>query len=259
MWEEHITGKDIGLHISGGPFAPSLPSLLCVHGSGGGGGEFGQLGEGLAGVANTAAVDLPGHGDTPGPGMQSVEDYTQWVADLLAAGPVRPFLLGHSLGGAIALQMALTRPELISGLVLWGTGARLRVLPAILDGLAGDFVGAQPMLIDIAFAEDAPAGLKSEYARHFAGNEGKVVWGDYYSCDHFDVMDRLGEISLPTIAVAGQQDRLTPPKYAEFMAGRIAGAELAVIPGAGHMIHVEQPRLAARTLGRWLGARGGPQ
>ncbi|MFH1035280.1 MAG: alpha/beta hydrolase [Pseudomonadota bacterium] len=256
MWQEHLRDRQLGLISFGGAFDPARPGLLCVHGSGGRGDEFSLLLEALGEAANSAALDLPGHGATPGPGRQSVADYAAWVADFLAAGPVRPWLLGHSLGGAIALTVALERPELLGGLVLWGTGARLKVLPAILEGLAQHFLPTVELLVDLAYAPATDPAIKDLGRRAMAASEPQVLWGDYFSCDHFDVMAGLGSITLPTLVVCGQEDRLTPPKYSQFLAGRIPGARLAVIPRAGHMLHQEEPLAAAQALAGFLAGRG---
>jgi pimeloyl-ACP methyl ester carboxylesterase len=252
MWTKHDLKGGVGLTVASAPFDPVRPSLLCVHGSGGSGVEFAEMFTHLAGRVNAAALDLPGHGATPGPSMNRVEDYAAWVAGFIAAGPVRPWLLGHSLGGAIALAVGLARPELLSGLVLWGTGARLRVLPAILEGLASAAeatLGATlGLVVDNAYSFDAHPSLKVLGRAHLAKVDPRVTLGDYSACDRFDVMARLGEISLPTLVVCGENDRLTPLKYSQYLASHIAGARLTVIPGAGHMLQEEQPVAAAQAL-----------
>jgi pimeloyl-ACP methyl ester carboxylesterase len=177
-----------------------------------------------------------------------VEDYAAWVAGFIAAGPVRPWLLGHSLGGAIALSLGLARPELLSGLVLWGTGARLRVLPAILEGLASAAEATLSLVVENAYSLDAHPSLKALGRAHLAKVDPRVTLGDYSACDRFDVMARLGEISLPTLVVCGEGDRLTPLKYSQYLASHISGARLTVVPGAGHMLQEEQPVAAAQAL-----------
>ena len=73
MWSEHPRGRTMGLTQFGGDCGAARPSLLCVHGSGGRGLEFAPLLEALGGgAANAAALDLPGHGGTPGPGRKRV-------------------------------------------------------------------------------------------------------------------------------------------------------------------------------------------
>jgi pimeloyl-ACP methyl ester carboxylesterase len=253
MWEKHVKATGAGLEVGTGDFVPGLPSLLCIHGSGGAGAEFLPLLGHLKGVANGAALDLPGHGNTPGPGFSSVWDYAQWVADFLAAGPVRPVVLGNSLGGAIALALGLERPELLSGLVLWGTGGRLRVLPAILEGLKADFAATVKLLVGYAYAPGTDQALKAAGGGGMAACAPQVLLGDYSACNDFDVMGRLGEIALPTLVVCGEEDSLTPVKYSRHLAGAIAGARLEIVPGAGHVLHQEKPGPGAALLKGFLG------
>ena len=68
-----------------------------------------------------------------------------------------------------------------------------------------------------------------------------VTIGDFTACDGFDVMDRIGQVRLPVLVIVGEDDELTPPKYAEFLARAIPGARLARIPRAGHYVSLEQP------------------
>ncbi|MCB2227994.1 MAG: alpha/beta hydrolase [Desulfarculaceae bacterium] len=254
MWPQAWQSAEVGLSFPRREFDPALPTLLCVHGSGGRGAEFLPMLELLGGAANAAAIDLPGHGETPGPGRSEVADYVAWLAAFLEAGPIKPVLLGNSLGGAIALGMALSRPELLSGIVSWGSGARLRVLPKIIDGLAHDFEPTVEYLAQMAFADATDPALKEQGRREMALTAPEVLHGDYSACDRFDVMARLGEIALPCLVVCGDGDKLTPLKYSQYLAANIAGAKLAVIPGAGHLIHAEQPEAGARALADFVAA-----
>lgn len=251
MWQEHLKNTKAGL-ISGGPADSGLPPLLCVHGSGGRAAEFAPLLEELWPHAQAAAIDLPGHGDSPDPGRDDVWAYANWLAGFLAAGPARPVVLGHSLGGAICLALALTRPELARGLVLWGSGARLKVLPAILEGLRDDFGPTVKMVAGLAYAKGADPELVKSGENVMAASRPGVMLGDYSACDKFDVMARLGEIDLPALAVVGDGDRLTPLKYSQYLADHMPDCRLAVLPGAGHMLHHEQPALGAAAVLEFL-------
>jgi pimeloyl-ACP methyl ester carboxylesterase len=213
-----------------------------VHGSGGCGAGFLPQLSGLDGHLNVAAVDLPGHGDTPGPGMESVDAYAAWLGDFLEAGPVRPVLLGHSLGGAVVMSLALARPHLVRGLILAGTGSRLRVLPAILDGVLANFHPTVCMIVQTAYARAADPRLIAQGTEIMSQVDPRVLWGDLTGCDRFDLDERLKEIALPTLVIVGDNDRLTPPKYSRHLAGAIAGARLVVLPGTGHMAYVERHR-----------------
>jgi pimeloyl-ACP methyl ester carboxylesterase len=158
MWEQHTSGLEVGFHLSRRPYDPALPGLLCVHGAGGQGQLFRAQLAGLSRVANVAAVDLPGHGQTPGPSYESIQDYASWLADFIECGPIRPFLLGHSMGGAVAQTLALARPGLIRGLILAATSARLRVAPDLLQMLRDDYPRACEEIVSGLMA---PAAMKS--------------------------------------------------------------------------------------------------
>ena len=220
----------------------ALPSLLMIHGSGGNKDAWrAQFGGGLKEM-NLAAIDLPGHGDTPGPSMDKVEDYAAWLSEFIASGPLRPVLMGHSLGGAVAQMMALTNPALIKGLVLVGTGSRLKVLPAILDGLFSDFASTVKMIVKYAYDDNADPMLLEHGYKEMMQRSPEVYHGDFSACNAFDVSDRLGEIKTPTTMIVGAGDKLTPPKYSEFLAGGIPGSTVTVIQDAGHMVALEQPK-----------------
>jgi pimeloyl-ACP methyl ester carboxylesterase len=242
MWDLHLRGVKAGLARGRGGYDPARPSLLLVHGSGGRGAGFLPQLSGLADHVNVAAIDLPGHGDTPGPGLESIEAYAAWLGDFLEAGPVRPVLLGHSLGGAVVMTLALVRPHLLRGLILAGTGSRLRVLPAILEGVLADFDPTVRLIVQTAYAREADPRLVAQGVEIMSQVEPKVLWGDFTACDRFDIGQRLGEITHPTLVIVGEDDRLTPPKYSERLAGAISGARLAVLAGAGHMAYVERHR-----------------
>src|SRR5207244_12526716 len=64
--------------------------------------------------------------------------------------------------------------------------------------------------------------------------------GDLRACDAFDVMTRIDTIRAPTLAICGEEDRRTPPKYSRFFGERIAGSRVVVVPGSGHYVQVEQ-------------------
>ncbi|MGZ3664019.1 MAG: alpha/beta fold hydrolase, partial [Ktedonobacterales bacterium] len=79
-----------------------------------------------------------------------------------------------------------------------------------------------------------------------------VLHRDLSACNDFDMMAELGRITQPTLIVVGEADRLTPPKYAAFLHDNIAGAELLIVPNAGHYVPAEAPDALADALRDWL-------
>lgn len=231
------------------------PVMLLVHGAGGNHQHWGYAIRNLKG-ASVYALDLPGHGRSHGAGRSTIVDYADFIIRFMdVVGLAKAIVAGHSMGGAIAMTIALRYPDRIAGLVLVGTGARLRVLPAILEGILHDFERTVALICEYAYAPSAPQELVLQGQRQMLQVAPRVIHNDFAACNAFDVMERLGEIHCPTLVICGSEDKLTPPKYATFLVERIAGAELALIDGAGHMVMMEKPddvaAAIASALAKW--------
>lgn len=229
------------------------PAVCLVHGSGGSREAWTHQLAGLADIARVVAVDLPGHGGSGGTVPRRIEDAAAVVAAFLdALGIARVVIGGHSMGGAIAQQFALSYRDRVEGLILVGTGARLRVLPQMLELLASDYPKGIDLLMSLAVGANAPAALRASLHRATADNAPGVVLGDLQACDRFDVMSRLSALDVPALVICGEEDQLTPPKYARFLGERIAGASVTVIPGAGHYVQMEKPDETTRAIREFL-------
>jgi pimeloyl-ACP methyl ester carboxylesterase len=224
---------------------------VLVHGAGGSHRHWPLEALALPG-RRAIVVDLPGHGGSPGPARRAIADYAR---DLLAfldgMELARAVVVGHSMGGAIALTLALDSPGRVAGLGLVGTGARLRVTAGILQATAdpSSLSAAAEVMADWSFAPGASPALRSEFKEGLRSLPAAVVHGDFCACDAFDVRERLGEIRMPTAVVCGDADRSTPPRYSEFLQAHIAGARLTMIPEAGHMVALEAPAATVAALG----------
>jgi pimeloyl-ACP methyl ester carboxylesterase len=115
--------------------------------------------------------------------------------------------------------MALEYASEVSGLILIGTGARLRVLPSILEE---------------------------------AQRASVVAYRDWVACNTFDIMDKLDEIHLPTLIMCGVDDPFTPVKYSQYLHDRIQGSTLCIIDKAGHYVMRDQPEQVNQTIDEWL-------
>ena len=234
------------------------PPVVFIHGAGGGHQHWLYQVWGLP-QTETYALDLPGHGRSAGPSRDRIADYGDWVVAFLdALGLEQAVLVGHSMGGAISQDVALRYPQRVAGLGLVGTGARLRVLPAILEGIHRDFEATVRLIVQHAFGPEAPPEMTRLGRRQMAQTPPDVLYGDFVACDRFDVVGRLGEIAAPVVVVCGTQDRLTPVKYAAYLRDHLRDARLHLVEGAGHMVMVERPQAVAQALGDLL-ARMGPR
>jgi pimeloyl-ACP methyl ester carboxylesterase len=230
------------------------PTIVFLHGSG----DSAQVWDAVIDCLphyTTLALDLPGHGalfDRPGPATMSVEDYAGAVrAELTHRTLDHVCLVGHSLGSAIALRMAVDYPALVGRLVLAGAGARLRVLPALLEQARTDPEAAKTELVELGFAPGHQQQAR-DYNNHLAPIAAGTLHRDLAACDSFDMMSELGRIAQPTLVLMGEEDRLTPPKYANFLVERLDNARLALLSGVGHYAQIEAPAAIADAIRVWL-------
>jgi pimeloyl-ACP methyl ester carboxylesterase len=233
------------------------PPLVLIHGAGGTHLYWPPEIRRLPGYC-VYAVDLPGHGKSEGcDGQQTIDDYANYLVDWLESVQLRrAVFIGHSMGSAVALSMAILHPEYVVGLGLISAGARLRVNPDIL-GYAADqttFLKAADLLVSYSFSANTPSRLIELSSRRMLETRQSVFLGDLLACNCFDVMEHLCAINKPTLVVCGTEDEMTPLRYAQFLANTIPHAQLFTIPNAGHMVMLEQPRLVANGLLSFLGA-----
>jgi pimeloyl-ACP methyl ester carboxylesterase len=237
-------------------------AFVLVHGFTGSRDDFREHVPELARLGRTLALDQRGHGGTTNSGR--LADYTLdgLVADLAAAfdalGLARADLLGHSLGGMVALRFTLAHPERVASLVLMDTSARPMPLPlpepvraTLVKLVHGEGVAA--LLPGIRGREDVAPAFRRTVERmgedaFWARIQRKLETMDPFAWEallavlgeHAPVTGRLGEIRCPTLVLVGAEDRpfLEP---ADELARGIAGAERVTIEDAAHSPQLENP------------------
>jgi pimeloyl-ACP methyl ester carboxylesterase len=231
--------------------AAGCPTLVLIHGAGGARLHWPAELRRLAG-ASVYTLDLPGHGRSTGEGNDTIRGYAKAIAAFLQAVDTGPtIIVGHSMGGAIAMTLALDF-DCLAGAVLVGTGARLRVAPAILEGIHTNFEQSVELITRFAWSQGALPRLIELGRQALLDTGPDVLLGDFSACDSFDVMERLEEVRVPTLVISSSADQLTPVKYGRFLAGHIPNAHLVVIENAGHMMMLEQPNEVARAVRKFL-------
>lgn len=216
----------------------------------------GQL-DGLAGLGRIVAVDLPGFGATPalGDGQQpiSMEAYADLVVEVATGLGFDRFVLGGvSMGGYVALAALRKHRGRLLGLALIDTRAeadttdtvRGRVIDAdrvLAEG--GEFLVERMLpkvLAERTTAErpDLVARVAAMMRRAQPAGIAAALRG---MAGRADTTAEAAKLTVPTTVIVGADDTLTPPDAARRLAAAIPGAQLAVIPGAGHLAPVEQP------------------
>ncbi len=239
-------------YTEAGPHDPALPPILLIHGAGGSRLDWPGVLRRIPG-RRVLTVDLPGHGKSSGPGRERMTDYAADLAGLIEGLAIRRVVVvGHSMGGAVALQLALSYPDRVAGLILLGAGARLRVHPDILNGIVSDPASTTALIISQEYAAGTAQASLDRGQRLMQAVDPTVIHSDFIACDAFDVMAQLGQIAAPTLVIVGAEDRLAPVKYSEYLAKNMPRARLVVIERAGHMVMLEQPEAVSKAVQEWL-------
>ncbi len=164
----------------------------------------------------------------------------------------RPVVCGHSMGGAIALSLALAHPKELGGLILVSTGAKLGVDPVILDGLRGQPLRAVEKLITPRSFNSLDLSLGREARASLSVSNLEVFLNDYLACQNFDVRADLQRIDTKTLIVCGDKDKMTPPKWSHYLKANISGSELYFVKDSGHMLPLEKPGALAGVVQAFL-------
>ncbi|MFF5497292.1 alpha/beta fold hydrolase [Streptomyces aquilus] len=201
-------------------------------------------------------LDLRGHGDSSGAGVRTIAELADDVLALLDHLAVeRCVLVGHSMGGMIAQTVTLAHPERVERLVLVNSIGRMTYSRGrgLLMGVSTLvpfklFVAAN---IQRAFAPGYPRDEIRAYVKASANTPREVVMTLYGAMRAFDVLDRVGEIRVPTLMVHGYHDIQLPVRQMLRMAKAYPDAEVRIID-AGHELPVEKPEELTRTLDRFV-------
>lgn len=234
--------------------------LLLLHGFTGRGTSWGDHARALARLARVITVDLPGHGrsGTAGPGRMTVERTADDLARILRRlDPAPADVIGYSLGARIALRLAVDHPDAVARLVLESPSAGLETAAeraarrgadeALAQRIEQD--GVEPFVIEWerqpVFASHAAlpmaraARIRAIRLRNSATGLAASLRGAGQGSME-PLFDHLAGIDRPTLVVAGALDERGGPR-AERIAAGIPGARLAIVDGAGHTPHDEQP------------------
>ena len=253
-----LTVNGIGLNVE---VAGAGPPLLLQHGFTGSTATWESHLPALAGCATTIAVDLIGHGASDAPADPARYAMSHCIADLLAVldrlGVGRTGVLGYSMGARVALHLVLAAPERVAALVLESGSPGLagesersarrasdeELAAAIERDGVQTFVAHWEQLPLFASQDTLPAAVRSALRRQRLRNSAQGLAHSLRGMGtgaQASLWRRLGEIDAPALLIVGALDE----KFCQIgcaMAGAMPRAGLAVVPGAGHAVHLERP------------------
>ncbi len=271
----HVNGVDLAWSVTGSS-PGGTPTLVLLHGFTGSSHDFALEVDALAGRRRVVTLDQRGHGHSTRAGVLDGYTIDQLAADLtvflesVGGGPVD--LLGHSMGGRVALGTVLSRPDLVHSLILMDTSAWSFMPPdeelrALVRGFMEAFDPSEgmPATLSLGGPEDTlieaatPAEWQKEKEAIFTGMDAYAVKG-FGMALMADVAD--GEVSLrpdlpsitcPTTVIVGEHDHPLVDQAAD-LAAEVADGRLAVIEGAYHspqLTHADAWRAAVEAHLAW--------
>lgn len=239
---QEIDGRKIASWVNHGGFLPDRRTLVFIHGSGGDHTNWIRQYTLLKHTFNIAALDLPGHGRSEGPGEREVSAYVEWVKKILdGLGIFRPVLIGHSLGAAIGLSFVIRYGTAAAAVVPVGGGLRMPVNPMILEGLLQDPASVFGMAAKFSVAKQNREKFSGLIEESLSRVDPGILHGDFSACNALDITEAVAGIRIPTLVICGAQDKMTPPSLSQSITDRIPGAGLVLIEGAGHFVMMENP------------------
>jgi proline-specific peptidase len=265
--------------VPDGPDMRERPTLLYLHGGPGfDHAYFKPSPAALIDAAQFVYLDQRGQGRSDRVPVESctIEQMAFDAATFCRAlGIERPAVLGHSFGGFVALHLAIHHPGVVGSLILVDTAASSADMAGAMQRLEERYGAEVRSAAEPVFGGDFSEAAMTEFMRlvapayvHDPEKMGPVLetWGRssfntevaaHYFANRaalYDVRDRLGEIRVPTLVVVGENDWLIPPGASRVVAEGVPGAELVVIPRAGHFPFHERPEAYADAVGRFLSA-----
>lgn len=144
------------------------------------------------------------------------------------------------------MEFALSYPDVLKGLIIVDSGARLRVNHVTLEVLSR---GEHPLdNIKYSYSFKVSPTVLKRAAEEMKTVPTQILLADFQACNNFNIMDNVHRINLPTLILCGQEDQMTPVKFSEYLSKQLPQSILVLIPDAGHMSMMEQSDAVNRSI-----------
>ncbi len=229
-----------------------LPAVVFVHGAGGDHSVWVLQSRYFAHHGrNLVALDLPGHGRSGGPALESVEAIAAWLEDICATLALERYaLIGHSLGALAALAHAAAFPDRVTALALLGPAAPMTVSDALLEAAEHDSPRAAGLITGWSHSPARQLGgnpvpgmwMTGQGARLLERMRPGVLHADLRACHRYaDALAAGAAVRCPALLLLGARDVMAPARTATALAEAIPAARTVTLPDAGHAMMAEQP------------------
>ena len=196
------------------------------------------------------ALDLPGHGRSQGPGLDSIAAMADWVVRAMDAAHLEAAaVVGHSMGSLVAYVLAARHPDRCRALALLGASAPMPVTDALLDAARDNDHAAIDMANTWSHSPSAKLGACPNPGMWMLGGGERlletaapgVFHADLAACNGFDPEADAGPVRCPALVVVGEADQMTPARAGIRVSERLQDARLERLAGCGHAMLSEQP------------------
>jgi len=223
--------------------------MVFLHAAGSNGNSWHNQLAHFGGSHSPIAPDLPGHGRSGGvEGFGSIQQYSDFIAEFARALNLGPaVMVGRSMGGAIAMDLAIRYPRIVSGLVLIATAAKFNIPAERLNGFKAVVQGRAPQaFVTMGFSpktvSDNFAVIRESWGEQIK-TDPRVRYTDLKACSEVDLRNDLARIQKPALIIAGADDENTPVSDLELIQSNIPGSpKLEVIANSAHNVTTEKPR-----------------
>jgi pimeloyl-ACP methyl ester carboxylesterase len=247
-----LDGRRVFAGTGGREHEAGLPAVLLVHGAGMDHSVFALQARALAHHGrNVLALDLPGHGRSDGPALDSIAAMAEWLLRAAAAcGMARMRLAGHSMGALVALEAAAQGGARIEALALLGFAPEMRVHPDLLAAARSGSHNAVELMTSWSLSARSQLGANAAPGMWLGGGalrlleraDGASLANDLAACDAYrGAGAAAARVGCPTLLLLGGADRMTPAAAARAFADRLGAARIIVLPGTGHLMTAEEP------------------
>ena len=201
------------------------------------------------------SLDLPGHGESEGPAVDSSQDFREFIKAFADVMGLAPFVFaGHSMGGSMALDYALHYPETLKGIVAVGAAPKWDISSELIRMWKENPDEARDRNTSYLFSKKTPGHIIERYDKQLRASSAQACLADSQACATYDLEEELHRIELPCLVICGDEEEWIDGSRS--IHSRLPHSTLEIVPAAGHAVLVEQPNWFNDALGAYLSTLG---